>query len=205
MTATAPTQAQLDANRANAQHSTGPKSEEGKAASAQNSRKHGFTSRSFCVEDSEREHFTLFLIALRDELQPSGALEEHHFQIVVQTAWNLQRLGHHESQILSAFGNPFLDERLGKILDRLSRYKRNMERSHSQAFNTLVALQAARAQNEPKSDAEPSILPPIQVHLVTKRTQSGHAGQANRPARDLRAPSNLNFSAPLPHLRPKEG
>ncbi len=167
--------------------------------------KPNFTSRSFCVEASEQEHFELFMFALRKQIRPSGALEEHHFQIVVQTAWNLQRLAHHESEILSAYGNPFLDERLGKILDRLSRYKRNMERSHSQAFNTLVALQAARAQNEPKPDEEPSILPPIQVHLVTKRTQPGHAGQANRPARDLRAPSNLNFSAPLPHLRPKEG
>ncbi len=173
MTATAPTQAQLDANRANAQLSTGPTTDEGKSKSAQNSRKHGFTSRSFCVEDSEQEHFTLFMVAWRKQIKPSGALEEYHFQIVVQTAWNLQRLAHHESEILSAFGNPFLDERLGKVLDRLSRYRRNMERSHSEAFKTLIDLQAARAQNEPKSEEEPPVLPPIRINFVQKRTQSG--------------------------------
>jgi hypothetical protein len=41
--------AQLAANRANAARSTGPRSPEGKARSAQNSRKHGFTGSTFAV------------------------------------------------------------------------------------------------------------------------------------------------------------
>ena len=40
---------QLAANRANAAQSTGPRSPEGKARSAQNSRKHGFTASTFTV------------------------------------------------------------------------------------------------------------------------------------------------------------
>jgi hypothetical protein len=40
---------QLAANRANAAQSTGPRSPEGKARSAQNSRKHGFTASTFAV------------------------------------------------------------------------------------------------------------------------------------------------------------
>ena len=42
-------QQQLAANRANAAQSTGPRSPEGKARSAQNSRKHGFTASTFAV------------------------------------------------------------------------------------------------------------------------------------------------------------
>ena len=43
------TDKQLAANRANAAQSTGPRSPEGKARSAQNSRKHGFTASTFAV------------------------------------------------------------------------------------------------------------------------------------------------------------
>jgi hypothetical protein len=49
MTKKSLTDKQLAANRANAAQSTGPRSPEGKARSAQNSRKHGFTASTFAV------------------------------------------------------------------------------------------------------------------------------------------------------------
>jgi hypothetical protein len=58
---------QLAANRANASHSTGPRTSEGKARSAQNSRKHGFTATNFAVvrleELEEVAHLRADLIA----------------------------------------------------------------------------------------------------------------------------------------------
>ncbi len=55
---------QVLANRENAKHSTGPKSEAGKAQASQNAITHGFYSKAFIVRDDEKAGFE----RLRDEL-----------------------------------------------------------------------------------------------------------------------------------------
>ena len=49
--------AQMAANRANAQKSTGPRTEEGKAISSQNALKHGVYSRSDILDGEFQEAF----------------------------------------------------------------------------------------------------------------------------------------------------
>ncbi len=77
-------QKQLDANRANVARSTGPRTPQGKARSAQNALKHGFAASTFAVvrlEDlQETAHLRagrletgLFTTCLDEALDPSGA------------------------------------------------------------------------------------------------------------------------------------
>ena len=49
--------AQLAANAANAQNSTGPRTSEGKTRSSQNSYKHGLTAREVVIAPGEQEEF----------------------------------------------------------------------------------------------------------------------------------------------------
>jgi hypothetical protein len=65
------TTAQILANQQNAQKSTGPRSPEGKAASAQNAAKHGLSSAFRVLQHEDQGEFDQTLTTLRDEHNPA--------------------------------------------------------------------------------------------------------------------------------------
>lgn len=70
-------QKQLAANRLNAQKSTGPRTDEGKARSAQNARKHGlFVADSVLLQEDQQE-FADLLAAFHSEYGPLTPVENH--------------------------------------------------------------------------------------------------------------------------------
>jgi hypothetical protein len=70
------TPAQIAANRANAQHSTGPRTDEGKAKARQNALRHGLCSAVPLMSGELDEEVQQLLTALREEYQPVGDTEE---------------------------------------------------------------------------------------------------------------------------------
>lgn len=64
------TEAQVTANRANAQHSTGPKFAEGKAAISWNAFRHGLAGAFMILADELREDFDELYNGLRAKHQP---------------------------------------------------------------------------------------------------------------------------------------
>jgi hypothetical protein len=64
------TDSQIAANRANASHSTGPRTPEGKARSARNAERHGLTGRNLIVCPGDRHRFQALRADLRQELDP---------------------------------------------------------------------------------------------------------------------------------------
>jgi hypothetical protein len=83
--------ARIAANRANAEKSTGPRSEDGKAASSRNALKHGMTARSYIVFDEDWDDFLAFHEKLRQDYEPRGAAEEEIVERIVMAAWCLRR------------------------------------------------------------------------------------------------------------------
>jgi hypothetical protein len=86
---------QLDANRRNAQKSTGPKTPEGRAVSKMNALKHGILSRQVLVRGLNIKESNRELSALHDrfwqELNPVGPVEEMLVDQIVTTHWRLRR------------------------------------------------------------------------------------------------------------------
>jgi hypothetical protein len=85
------TEAQIEANRANAQKSTGPRTPEGKATVAQNAVQHGLLARTAVLHGEDWEEYTCFSKDLLDELYPDGVMEQELADRIVSLSWRLRR------------------------------------------------------------------------------------------------------------------
>ncbi len=82
----------IDANRANAQSSTGPKTEGGRERSSRNAFKHGLTAEKIVVGKETKENLNAFYEDLMQELKPVGALETNFAERVALDCWRQRRV-----------------------------------------------------------------------------------------------------------------
>ena len=85
------TQAQITANRRNAQKSTGPKTAEGKTVVAQNAVKHGLFARENVIKCEKQADFDHFRAELLAGLKPVEGVEAMLAERVVSLSWRLRR------------------------------------------------------------------------------------------------------------------
>jgi hypothetical protein len=135
------TDAQIAANRANAQHSTGPNTEEGRAASSKNNLRHGFTGAFMILPWEKREEFEELLAGLRAEHQPTTITETLLVEKMAQSWWLRSRalLLHN-----SSFGDSIDQKQLALYL----RYQTTHDRNFHKALNELLKLRAERRKAE---------------------------------------------------------
>ena len=82
---------QREANRRNAQHSTGPKTPDGKAASAANSRRHGLYGGTMLLSIEDDEDYNRILEDLRGFYRPANSEERYVIEMVAQQRHRLLR------------------------------------------------------------------------------------------------------------------
>src|SRR5207237_9768466 len=82
-----------DANRVNAQHSTGPRTEQGKGNSSKNALKHGLLAadavNSHLADPGDRAQFDQLVDQMQRLYQPVGLMEELMVQKIAIAAWRL--------------------------------------------------------------------------------------------------------------------
>jgi hypothetical protein len=86
-----PTEAQIDANRRNAQKSTGPRTPEGRAASSRNRLLHGLRANKHILLDEDPDEFLILLKDLHDRFRPVGDGEEELVMRIASGQWRLHR------------------------------------------------------------------------------------------------------------------
>src|SRR5690349_8931535 len=157
---------QITANQANAQLSTGPRTDAGKATSAQNATKYGLSAKYVPLSPEERPLFEQLEADLRSQINPQGALQEILFRDLTAAAWKLTVI----DKLLGATGIStvtLLDDQIPDRARKLLRHKADQNRAFLRAYRLLQELQTAAARRAP--DEPPSLTKP---RPTTKRTQS---------------------------------
>src|SRR5947208_1976727 len=93
------TQPQLDANRENALHSTGPRTAAGKSRSAANATRHGLTGTFSVLSSESQDDFDDLLQRMLAEVHPQGEHETFLVQQMAQSRWLLLRAERLENRL----------------------------------------------------------------------------------------------------------
>jgi hypothetical protein len=165
------TQAQIDANRTNAQKSTGPRTPEGRDAVRLNGLRHGLRAETAVLPIEDPAEFDQLQQQLKAELQPIGAQETLLFEDIVLAAWRLRRARAYDTAVTARLlaaniVEPDPVKRLGamlhedaegkKVLDYVARIEGRYRRTYHQAIKELRQLQATRpAPPQPEAAPEP--------------------------------------------------
>ena len=86
------TTAQINANRANAQLSTGPTSEAGRAKSSKNAVTTGLTGRTVLLPTEDAALYEAHCVEFLERYQPADEAEKTLVQSLADTEWRLQRI-----------------------------------------------------------------------------------------------------------------
>jgi len=174
------TEAQVLANRQNAQASTGPKTPEGKARSSQNRIAHGLTGRHIVLPGEDPAEFDNLLDALWTEHQPQTPTEEILVEEMAHARWKTLRMfrrGLHQTSDLDG-------------LAKFERYEATARRAFYKALEELRRLRAAR-------DRETA----AQIKTVAARLQRPatiHPQNGSKPIPNPSVPAVTTTSTPFP-------
>ena len=200
------TEKQFEANRQNAQKSTGPRTPEGRAAVRLNGVTHGLTAETIVLKGESEADFTNLLGSLETEHDPVTPTEEALVVQLAMATWRLRRLyrqeaGFYTCQLQSLMGmqkDLNLDDagRMGhaaawseSTLNMFNRQEGRLERTFYRALHELQRLRKERESNlasvlpvTPESD-------PRHSPSVSEGVEPPEMPSAQHPESDIPRPS----------------
>jgi len=136
------TEAQILANRLNAQKSTGPRTPEGKAIVSQNAVKHGLTAGQDIIGSESQAEFELYRDEMLTELAPVGAMESMLAERIVSLSWRLKRAGRMQNQTIDAMNANETCSPLAKLTKSL--FSKGLDHPQGDQYNSDVDLTFGR-------------------------------------------------------------
>jgi len=188
-------QAQIDANRRNAQRSTGPKTAEGKAAVSRNALKHGLRSEIYNQPAQHPEVYEQVLADLIAEHRPQTMTEEFYVERMALCIDKLVWLEAVQNECLyGTLPTRNSDIREEKALNIYWNQQERLERAFDRALAALRKLQKERRTSQvaaPASqddDPNPAAVSPRSLPVPRPRPEPAREAHSKKP--------------PLPALEP---
>jgi hypothetical protein len=128
-------------NRANSQHSTGPRTESGKQRSSLNALRHGLTAQTAVLPTEDPEAYQRHVQQFLDEYAPATATETQLVHEIANTAWRLNRIPFLEAELLSQNPSPPI---LIPQLATLGLHGSRLSRQFQKALDQLRDIQEER-------------------------------------------------------------
>lgn len=145
---------QIEANRRNAQKSTGPRTAEGKRKVAMNALTYGLTGATVVLPTENQAEYDDLLMAIIAEIRPQGALEYKLATNLVDNLWRIDRAKNSQADVEA--NAQYRDERQNE-LNKIQWYADRLERSSLRLLKEL--RQTAR-------DRETGRLTPLPDELI---------------------------------------
>jgi hypothetical protein len=151
--------AQIAANLANAQKSTGPRTDAGKAASRMNALRHGAYAEAPIIPGEDPAAFAEIHDHYHATYQPDDPGAQALVDTLIRSTWLLRRLFRAETAVTAKLldqangdlGQAFLNDASGpNVLGKLHRQIVALERARQQALNHLGRRQILGQSQEPE-------------------------------------------------------
>jgi len=197
---------QMEANRLNAQKSTGPRSAEGKASSRFNAYKHGAYARAHIIPGEDQADLTHLSEDYVLDLRPEGVVELRLVDTLIHSDWEQRRIPVLEAALIAglvakqedsphALGAALVEDASGpNVLQKLFRRNQAAIRDWFRAYNDFRKYQAERlsrpadpdppaaSASEPAPPPEPEPAPPpAEPAAPSPEPAAAPAPQRNEP------------------------
>ena len=159
-------------NRANSQHSCGPRTAEGKQRSSLNALRHGLTAASPVLPSEDPAAYEAHRRGFFDEHQPATPTETQLVQELADTSWRLNRIPLLEADLLARAANPPTEQAridfdivdAHRLISNLSLQSHRLSRQFQKALATLREIQTERRERERRQLRDASALLEFHKH-----------------------------------------
>ena len=154
-------------NRANAQHSTGPRTHDGKQRTRLNALRHGLTGQTVVLPTEDHSAYQRHSRSFLDEYRPQGATEAQLVQSLTDISWQLNRAAAVETNLFS-LGISEMEDRIranhpeaeaalamalafrenNRAFANISIYRQRLTRQFERTLAQLRQIQAERRKTE---------------------------------------------------------